>query len=235
MYDPVFKEYFTLATKETKWWNEGEPIWVTARKQGLKSAVFFWPGSETEIKGYRPNIWLTYDQSIPFDVRVDTVVNWLRNDSLAIDLALLYFHEPDYTGHRFGPYSKEMVEKVREMDSVLGSINKKLIEAGLEDTVTVIITSDHGMTEIDSNSRTVDLSQYIDLSAIKIATETGGPIMHILPEQGRLGEMYTNLSKVPHMRAFLKDDIPDYWHYRENRRILPLLLVADDEWLLAQV
>src|ERR1700754_2022326 len=29
----------------------GEPIWVTAEKQGQRAAAFFWPGSEASING----------------------------------------------------------------------------------------------------------------------------------------------------------------------------------------
>ena len=238
MYDPTYDEYFTMSSKETKWWNEGEPIWVTARKHGLRSAIYFWPGSETEIKGFRPNIWMPYNESVPFHERVDTVVEWLRNETLAIDLALLYFHEPDSTGHFYGPYSQEVRKKVKEMDSLLGSIFDKLYEAGLKDKVNTIVTSDHGMTDINSNNSIIDLSKYIDISAIRIsvADEYLASSLSILPHQWRLEEMYRNLSQAPNMQVFLKDQfIPEHWHYRNNRRILPLLLVAEEGWLITQV
>ena len=41
------------AIRDPRWW-EGEPIWVTAEKQGLTAACYFWPGSETKIKGVLP-------------------------------------------------------------------------------------------------------------------------------------------------------------------------------------
>ena len=47
-------------------WYGAEPIWVTAERQGVKSATFFWVGSEAEINGYRPSIYEGYDGSIPF-------------------------------------------------------------------------------------------------------------------------------------------------------------------------
>uniref|UniRef100_A0A7N8WKQ1 Ectonucleotide pyrophosphatase/phosphodiesterase 2 n=1 Tax=Mastacembelus armatus TaxID=205130 RepID=A0A7N8WKQ1_9TELE len=45
MYDPVFDATFTLRSREKlnhRWWG-GQPIWITALKQGLKAATFFWP------------------------------------------------------------------------------------------------------------------------------------------------------------------------------------------------
>ncbi|KAG7252890.1 hypothetical protein CRUP_010988, partial [Coryphaenoides rupestris] len=48
MHDPVFDSTFTLKGREKlnhRWWG-GQPIWITAVKQGLKAATFFWPMSQ---------------------------------------------------------------------------------------------------------------------------------------------------------------------------------------------
>ena len=49
-----------------------EPIWVTAEKNDILSATYFWIGSEAEINGYRPTIYKKYDGSVKFKSRVDT-------------------------------------------------------------------------------------------------------------------------------------------------------------------
>ena len=46
----------TVAVRTSGWWG-GEPIWVTAEKQGRHAAAMFWPGSEAEIAaGSRPSV-----------------------------------------------------------------------------------------------------------------------------------------------------------------------------------
>lgn len=45
-------------------WYEGEPIWVTAERQGLSAATMFWVGSEAPIGGVRPTRWVPYDGRI---------------------------------------------------------------------------------------------------------------------------------------------------------------------------
>ncbi|KAK6327165.1 hypothetical protein J4Q44_G00028100 [Coregonus suidteri] len=45
MHDPVFDANFNLRGREKlnhRWWG-GQPIWITAVKQGVKAATFFWP------------------------------------------------------------------------------------------------------------------------------------------------------------------------------------------------
>ncbi|KAK3592419.1 hypothetical protein CHS0354_036049 [Potamilus streckersoni] len=231
MYDPEFNETFTMATKTSKWWEGGEPVWVTARKHGKRSAIYFWPGSETEIHGFFPNIWMKYNESDPFNNRIDTVIHWLLNDQA--DMVALYFHEPDYTGHIFGPNSTEVSKKVEEMDGWLGYLMKNLTDHGLWDNVNVIVTSDHGMAAVDVNSRVIDIYDYVDPSAIQLITSVG-EILNILPVNGKEEEMARNLTNCPHMTVYKKQDIPEHWHYKNNRRVLPILLVAEEGWLIVK-
>lgn len=38
----------------------------------------------------------------------------------------------------------------------------------------------------------------------------------------------------PHMTAYLKKAIPDRLHYRNNERIQPIILIADEGWTIVQ-
>ena len=234
MYDPVFDEIFGMGTKDTKWWDAGNPLWVEVQRHRLRSGVYYWPGSEAIIKGLRPNIYRAYDQSVPFRPRIDTVIDWLTNSSHNIDFAMLYFHEPDLTGHMFGPDSQAVRNKVTEMDGILGYIIEQFNANNLWSTTHLMITSDHGFAEIDLQSRSIDLSKYIDTSAI-LRMPDDGPITHIEAVSGRENELYRNLSVIPHLRVYKKQDIPDRWHYKDNRRILPILGVAEEGWWITKV
>ncbi|MCK7537287.1 MAG: alkaline phosphatase family protein [Marinilabiliales bacterium] len=92
----------------------GEPMWVTARKQGMKSASFYWVGSEAPIQGIQPDYWKVFDDEVAFGDRVDTVIKWL---SLPANrrphLVTLYFEEPDAISHGYGPVSPETGAVVR--------------------------------------------------------------------------------------------------------------------------
>ena len=43
MYDPQFDSKFNMGTTEARWWTDhgAEPVWVTARKCGLKVGMSF--------------------------------------------------------------------------------------------------------------------------------------------------------------------------------------------------
>ncbi|XP_055955788.1 ectonucleotide pyrophosphatase/phosphodiesterase family member 5 isoform X2 [Patella vulgata] len=230
MYDPVFKEKFSYGPNIEKWWNGGEPIWITATKQKLKTATYFWPGSEVELQGLRPTFWKPYNKSVPFQERLDTVVNWFQNEN--VDMATLYFYEPDSTGHSYGPYSEEVKDKVRYMDGVLGNLMSQLKEAGVLDTLNIILTSDHGMTAVNKTTRLIDISNYVNMSDI-VRMPDKGAIMQIEPVAGREQAVYDGLKNAhPNMTVYLKNDIPEHFHFKNHRRIMPILAIASDGWLI---
>jgi len=76
-----------------------------------------------------------------------------------------------------------MEEALREIDRALGRMFTKLNDKGIYDQINIIITSDHGMTEI-SEKRVVLLDDYIDLSAVEVVDWS--PIAAIIPEDGCL-------------------------------------------------
>ncbi|XP_033737016.1 ectonucleotide pyrophosphatase/phosphodiesterase family member 5-like [Pecten maximus] len=229
MYDPEFDEFFSMRSHQTKWWDAGEPLWITARKQGLTSGTMFWPGSEAEIQGLRPNRWYKYNESITYDERVDIVINMLKVDKL--NFVTLYFHQPDLHGHIYGPNSPEVVDKIVEMDTLLGTLLHKLVVNGLRDEVNLIVLSDHGMTEVDYDNKLVEIWDLVDKSLIQ-RTVDSGPIMHVVPAVGQEDAVLSAINSHPHFTAYRKADIPDRWHYQNNRRIMPIFVVADEGWTI---
>ena len=49
-------------------WYGGEPLWVAAEKAGLRSASFFWVGSEADVQGIRPTYYKIYDGGVPLSL-----------------------------------------------------------------------------------------------------------------------------------------------------------------------
>src|SRR6185436_18694067 len=101
----VFQFNLRNSASDSRWWS-GEPIWATAIKQGQKAATSFWVGAEAEIAGVRPTYWQMFDYSIPFEKRLEELVEWLKRpapDRPAI--AAFYFEETNGAGHMYGPDS----------------------------------------------------------------------------------------------------------------------------------
>ncbi|XP_071090159.1 ectonucleotide pyrophosphatase/phosphodiesterase family member 5-like [Haliotis cracherodii] len=229
MYDPEFDATFNMGTKQTRWWDGGEPLWVTAKKQGLKTGTYYWPGSEVEIQGVRPDFWFPYKDDTPYKERVDTVMDWFKTKG--VQMATLYYPEPDHTGHGYGPDSQQVRDKVKYMDGILGYLVQKLKENDLENEVNVIITSDHGMVAIDNVNKVVDITDHVNMTQVE-RIPIYGPVMQIQPKEGQVGDIMADLNGVPNITAYKKENVPEHFHYSNNRRIMPIVIIADEGWQL---
>lgn len=232
MYDPVMDAGFSLSNREAiidqRWW-EGEPLWVTAEKQGQIAATYFWPGSEAPIQGVRPAYWLEYDGRIPGEERVDQVLEWL---DLPVEerptFITLYFSDVDGAGHRHGPEAEEVSEALSDVDALVGRLMDGLESRGIDDDVNVIITSDHGMAET-SQHRAIILDDYFDPESARIVDYS--PILMMYPPDGvNEDSLVRALDSHDHLVAFTKSQIPERFHIADHPRTPPILAVADEGW-----
>lgn len=57
------------------------------------------------------------------------------------------------------------------------------------------------------------------------------PILSIIPKEGKEQQVYDALKNAhPNLTIYWKNEIPERWHYQNNRRIMPIIGVADDGW-----
>ena len=207
----------------------GEPIWVTAEKQGVKSACYFWVGSEAPIMGIRPTYWNTYNGSIPYQERVDQVIDWLTLPmSQRPALVTLYFDEPDHTGHGAGPESQATGEVVEYLDSILGYLRIELSRLEHRDRINLIVLSDHGMAPISAD-KYVNLNDYIK-EEWAISVVGGNPVYLVQPEEDCADSITDAFLGVDGLSAWHKEDIPEHLHYGSSPRFPGILLLADSAW-----
>ena len=236
IYDPVFKAIFTLSDRRevenSRWWL-GEPIWVTAEKQGQKAASVFYPGTEGEIAGTRPSYWKRYDQEMSNDARVDTILSWLDlpRDQRPTFLAL-YFSDPDDAGHEFGPISKETKKAVLKVDQEIGRLVMGLRARQIFSQINLIIVSDHGMAPVRL-SNAILLDKLFDTSMATRIFWTR-EIVSIFPKAGKEDEIYLSLKRKlpPQARVYRKAEMPPRFHYSQSQRIAPLLVLPAEGWIL---
>lgn len=206
MYDPVFNETFQINNltqeRDPKWWNNGtkggggEPIWVTNEKdeQSLErrwSGVMFWPGSAAKVHGVHPFHYMDYDPHLPNKTRIDNIIKWFSAQEDPINLGLLYFSEPDGIGHYRGPDHHEMINMIVELDSLVGYLIGQLRAHSLFENINIIITSDHGMAQVNSS---IKIDNNLDSSMYKVFGHS--PVWNILPRDGKKTEVFFTLFRI---------------------------------------
>jgi predicted AlkP superfamily pyrophosphatase or phosphodiesterase len=209
----------------------GEPIWITAEKQGARAASFFWVGSEAPVGGRHPTYWKKYDGSISFEARIDTVVKWLSYPKAKRpELVTLYFDEPDATSHRFGPTSPQTEKVVARLDSLVGVLRSKLSSLPFSRKINLILLSDHGMGSV-SRDRYINLKNIIPDRMIA-SVSGGNPVYFINPVEGRKDSILLLLRGRKGLKAWSKSNLPARLHFGTNARIPQIVVLGDSSWSL---
>lgn len=229
-YDPARKEYFKL--NDGSWFRE-EPIWVTAEKQGMLTASFFWIDASTPMKGVLPTYYykMNKNKDVLIDGRTRALKDWL---SLPEDrrphFIAFYFPDTDHAGHRFGPDAPETEKAVRFIDDAVGQINATAKASGLP--VNFIFVSDHGMTRIDQAHpiaipAVLEDSQFVVVNQVALLNVYAEDPSAIKPAYAKLkaGEATGGY------KVYLSADMPAELHYGaaddRYRRVGDIILIAD--------
>jgi predicted AlkP superfamily pyrophosphatase or phosphodiesterase len=213
-YDPVRKQQYSMsdpATVRDGSWYGGVPLWSLAEKEGMRSACFFWPGSEAEIGGERPSYYLKFDDHFPDQKRIDQVVAWLRLPAARRPhLIFLYYSTVDHAGHQYGPESPQTGSAVAHVDELMGDLEAKL--ARLELPIDLIVVSDHGMEREQGDW--INLDKYIDLTGFT----TVGPLLYPSSEAAA-EKAYQGLKiKSDAFTVYRRKRVPAVLHFDGNGR-----------------
>ena len=231
MLDPVLGRFATggnPSVRDARWYG-GEPIWVTAEKQGVRTAAYFWPGSEAAIGGVRPHWYYAYDGATMRSTRVLRVLEWLAMpDSTAPRFIAAYFSDVDTESHNHGPGSPETDRAIAQVDSAIGALIDGIAALGATDNVNLIIVSDHGMTDVNSE-RVIYLDDYLAMDSVDVADWS--PVATIVPKPGSAAYVYRTLHGAhPHLSVYRRGELPARLHYNTGDRVTPIVAVADEGW-----
>jgi predicted AlkP superfamily pyrophosphatase or phosphodiesterase len=230
--DPGFPERFTLSSdtaKDPRWWG-GEPVWVTAIRQGRRAAAVFWPGSEAPIDGVRPTFWLPFDDELSNAGRVAEALKLLAlPDDQRPSFVTVYFSEVDHAGHDYGPESSELRTAAAHLDQALGQLVEGVTRLGLTNRATFVVVSDHGMAAV-SESRLIFLDDYLDLKTVDVVDM--GAFLSLRPRPpATVDAVHRKLrGKHPQLTIYKRDETPQRFHYRGNPRIQPILGIVGEGW-----
>ena len=227
---------FSLGNKVTRAdgnYNGGDPVWLTAKHQGVKTATVFWVGSDVTINGDHPTYWRDYQtEQLDFEGRVDEVLRLLKMpEKDRPHLIMAYFEEPDRSGHNYGPMHRLTRRALEEVDLLLSKMWARIQMLPIAAQVNFIVTGDHGMTSVDPK-RFVDIDDVLPKHWYERFCNDYPTLIYASAPQ-YVDSICDALQGVDHVRAWKKADIPAYLGYGTNKNMGDVVVLPDVGWLFA--
>ncbi len=218
-----------------------EPIWATAARQDRRVIVHDWPLSQNQSGDNAATHFLTeYDASLSDQQRLDKIMEvWLADkDEKKIRLVMARLNSINDAGHKNGPRAEETLAAVSALDKTLEGFLGKLQEKWKDlsnpgDNLVVLITTDHGMGELQKNINLAALmGEDMSKRADYLVNEA---IAHVyfkdLPDTDAAKNKFYDafdreLKSKIFWRSYKRDDLPAEWKFNAADRIGDRVLVA---------
>jgi predicted AlkP superfamily pyrophosphatase or phosphodiesterase len=221
-FDPVRRKLYGMRDENAvvdPYYYGGIPLWQLAKQNGIRSASYFWVGSEMSDEKRRPDYFYPFNDKEDPQKRIDQTLAWLRlPEKERPHLITLYFSSPDHEGHDFGPNAVETKRAVLRVDSLINDLMQGLRKIALP--VNVILVSDHGMAELTVQEESyVFMDDLLDRKDTSVVTAIGGTQAHFyIRDRQKRDSIYNRLkSKQRNFYILKKSEFPARWDYQVDR------------------
>lgn len=116
---------------------------------------------------------------------------------------------------------------IKEIDDLVGYLNRALVSRGLQGSTDVIILSDHGMMTVTPRNF-INLDQWMDTK--KCTIYGSSPVVQVNCKKGKSKQNCQRLDaagkNLKSFRAYQNDQLPKRWYF-SNSRTGPCTVVAE--------
>lgn len=224
MRDPVTNEIVVRPTKLQLL--KGEPIWTTAKRQGIRVLVHDWPFSQEQPEEHAADIFLPeFDPDLSDEDRLKALLDAWKSDtgSEKIRLAMASLHDLNKAGEKHGARSDSTYAEFEKLDETLSSFFGDLGDAWPDlnrgkDVLWVFITTDHGMGEVKN---LINFEEFVSEEVrSRLVYSIDHSIAHLwldLPDgtnQAKFIEaMDEELGKPIFWKMYRPEEMPEHWKF----------------------
>ncbi len=213
-------------------WIQSKPIWAYLEEKGIKTATYFWVGSETAWNG----IEITYSK-FPFSswvsekTKIQQILDWLSlPDNERPRLIMSWWHGIDSTAHKYGINNKKVTQKFMQQDRHLLDLINKIEDKGLWEKLTLIVVSDHGMTDI---TNLINIRELLKKENIRARISIGPAVGHIfLEDKDDLADALRILKQNRNLQVKRKQEIDDSLHLNHPTRAGDIVVFTESPNML---
>ena len=208
-------------------WIESEPVWAILERNNIKTATYFWVGSETDWNGTQ----ITYSKS-PFDgeisekIKIKQILEWIDlEQNLRPRLIMSWWQGTDTISHKKGSSDPEIVDQLKKQDKLLLQLIREISDRNIWNKVTLLVVSDHGISDI---SNYINLKKVLNKNSIDARLSVGPAVAHIFLEN--LNEIETTkrlLKKEAGLSVWKKTNLPSEYNMIHEHRTGDLIVTTE--------
>lgn len=116
-----------------------------------------------------------------------------------------------------------MAQAIAHIDHHVGLLMDELRR---RPNVNVVFLADHGMVNL-KNERLVVLEDHLDLRNDVLRIPQYGNVAAIQPKPGRQTAVMQKLLRIPGIRCYEKNQLPENLHYKHCSRVMPIICIPD--------
>ncbi|CAI2353944.1 unnamed protein product [Caenorhabditis sp. 36 PRJEB53466] len=220
VYDPeISPKLVAMRAAEAEQFYGGEPIWSAYKRlTGERAHCLFWVGCYFNNTGFMPDVSPDYNQELPLQDRIDTLVEWLKLPSdERPGLITAYLHQPDSAGHA----QKDVNKALEDVDKYIDTLMTTLYEERLLECINLVIVSDHGMQALNN---TVNVKDYINIDG-RIFSNGVVARLHLNSTDLAVNDVADQMRcKVDGVKLNTVKDIPVRKHYSKTGRVGDIII-----------
>ncbi len=197
-------------------WINAEPLWIAAERQGAKAATYFWVGSESDWRGQGQTYRMApFDSDRDESVKVDRMIEWIDLPAeQRPSLIMAYWRGADHTAHMNGPDHADVASIIAVQDKELQRLMDAIESRGLWDSTTMIVTSDHGMTQI---KKRISISDPLDAAGIEARVVGGSTVKRVfMNDVTELESAVEVLERIDDIEVFAAADVPEPFRFPDR-------------------
>ncbi|HQY88130.1 MAG TPA: alkaline phosphatase family protein, partial [Tepidisphaeraceae bacterium] len=220
-----------------------EAIWETATRQGIRVSVVDWPLSHRQTGEHKSAFFGPYfDGSLSDEQRLQMAITpmMLDNGSPPLQLIMGYASKIDTVGHSKGPDAEETLAELNRVDEVLADVIKQAqrrFDTQMEenDNLYVIITTDHGMSKVETNVNVDRMLGPTWSKEITTVTSSSLAIIYLdkLPETERTARrdaIIEHVKQYDFVNAFTREQAREKYGFDDPSRVGELILSLDKSY-----
>ncbi|ODN05640.1 Ectonucleotide pyrophosphatase/phosphodiesterase family member 6 [Orchesella cincta] len=231
--EAMFDIFNHSTTRMEHWWQNSEPLWTTATRHKRKTFLRYWSRCDVAFDQIKPDTCSGFTEARGAAAIKETLSVAVENLQKDYDLVMVYSEHIDNVGHKFGPESPELKQAMRDVDSALSDFLDNMLDTGLDEKVNIVILGDHGMKGVGegSNVTYLSLDDYINASDVYKVLDRGA-VFAITPYAKRLEQVYEGLKGKEGFDVYRREEIPEHFHYKNNRLVQDILVVAQPNYFI---